>query len=421
MSKRNKYGLSVDIGTTNITFHLVRYRDKALINQLVLKNPQSEYGFDVLSRIRAARKSKAIRDRLVSMVRKTIERGIAGLLEESKIKPNKIADVAIVGNTVMHHFFFDLPTDSLISPPYLTPMKESILKPASELGLRIPSEAEVYSPPIVESFIGSDAIAVLFASGYLGTKEKSMVIDVGTNTEVSVITPEGIWIASAASGPAFEGMTIEHGMSGETGAIESVSIDPDTLKPTISILGDTQPRGICGTGAISLIASLTKTNLLLPRGSFNREKKSQWTSFDSNPAYYIVAPRSVTLTGNDIILTQLDIRLLQQSKAAIRAAIELLLVESESTPDEISNLFLTGIFGSNISIDDACNIGLLPYFSNVSLEQSRNGAIQGADLLLHNEYRVNLESIVQQINFVQLMDNEEFNKLFVESLPFFSK
>lgn len=421
MSKRKKYGITIDIGTTNIIIHLVRCSDNALVNQLLLKNPQVEYGADVISRIRSARKNKDAQRKLVLQIRNSIRKGIAGILEETRIKPITVSDVVIVGNTVMHHFFFDLPTDSLTVAPYTAVEKDSILKSASEVDLDILPNADVYSPPVIESFIGPDAIAVLFASGYLREQTRSMTIDVGTNTEVSVITPEGIWIASAASGPAFEGMAIECGMSGEIGAIESVRINPETYEPSLSIIDNNQSRGICGTGVISLIAALLESGLLLPRGSFNHAIQSQWTSFDSVPAYYIVAPQTSSSTGKEIILTQPDLRMLQQSKAAVRAATDLVLRKSVSNSDEINNLFLTGIFGSGLLVDDAYRIGMLPRFTNASVTQSRNGAIQGADMLLSAENRETAERISQQINYIELMDNEEFNQLFVESLPFSSK
>lgn len=419
--KRKKYGISVDIGTTNIIIHLVNLNDGKLADQLLLKNPQIEFGTDVLSRIKLARKDKRVREYLTLNIRQVVKREITDLLIDHDINATMVSDVVIVGNTVMHHLFFDLPTDSLTTPPYSATNKESILVSATDAGLTNLPNADVFSPPIVESFIGPDAIAVLVASKYYGTKKRCVTIDVGTNTEVSAITPEGIWIASAASGPAFEGTAIECGVNGEIGAIESVSIHPTTFEPTISVIGNALPHGICGTGAISLVASLLKAGLLLPRGSLNRETHSPWISFDSDYAYYIVAPKNTTSTGKEIVITQADLRVLQQSKAAIRAAIEIVVGKSGANPKEINELYMTGIFGSRLSIEDAYLIGMLPRFSNASILQVRNSAIHGADLLLNRENRLIVEDILQQLRYVELMENEEFNKLFIECLLFSSK
>lgn len=421
MAKSNKYGIAIDIGTTNVVFHLVNLKDGRVVNQLLMKNSQSKFGLDIISRIRFVSKSRSNREKIVLAIRDTINRGIVGLLEESHLESSTLSELVVVGNTVMHHLFFDLPTDSLLEPPFSPSSKAAIRTTTAVLGFASLPNTDVYSPPIIESFIGPDAIAVLLASGFLGKDTKSIVIDVGTNTEVSVISSDGIWIASAASGPAFEGMAIQNGIGGEMGAITAVSINPETFEPTLSILGDTQPRGICGTGSISLLASLLDAGLLLSRGSFNRSAKSRWTSFDSEISYYIVAPRSVSSTSSDIVITQPDIRMLQQSKAAIRSAIELVLKRSNTTLGEIHEILLTGVFGSSFSIKDANRIGILPTFPKAQIRQIRNGAVHGASLLLNKEKRAVVEKLALTINYVELMDNEEFDQLFVESLPFPSK
>jgi len=421
VSKRSKYGITVDIGTTNVVFHLVRLRDYSVVNQYFMKNPQIQFGADVISRIKLAQKSDDARKRLIFGIREAINRGIDGLLKEQRIGPHSVSDVVIVGNTVMHHLFFDLPTTSLLTPPYATETKGPVTGTAHEVALeRIPA-AQVYSPPIIGSFIGPDAVAVLLASSFLDREEIGMTIDVGTNTEVSVVTPNGVWIASAASGPAFESMTIQCGMEGERGAIKAVSINAKTFEPSLSIIDDTQPRGICGTGTISLLASLLETELLLPRGSLNRTVHSPWLSFDSDIAYFLVAPKDISSTGKDIVLSQPDVRMLQQSKAAIRATIDIVLQKSGLDSTEVKEVFLTGIFGSDLSIEDAYRIGLFPKFSNAKVIQSRNGAIRGADLLLSKTARQKIDKLVNIINHLEIMEDEEFNKLYLNALPFPSR
>ncbi len=421
MYHRRKYGVTVDIGTTNIVIHLVRLDDYHLVNQFLIKNPQLAYGLDIISRIKLAQELDGVREKLVHDIRVTINRSIDGMMKEKGIPPNTVSEVVIVGNTVMHHLFFDLPTDSLLIPPYVTDNRQSKIVPATIVGLDAIPNANVYSPPVVGSFIGPDAIAVLLASSFLDNKQRCMTIDIGTNTEVSIITQQGIWIASAASGPAFEGMAIQCGMGGERGAIKAVSINPQTFKPTLSIIDDTQPRGICGTGAVSLLASLLETGILLPRGSFNQEMQSEWTSFDSDIAHFVLDTGGRSIGRDDIILSQPDVRLLQQSKAAIRAVIDLLLQQSCTTPDNIDRIFLTGAFGSDLQLEDAYRIGLFPSFTNAKITQSRNGAIHGADLLLMLEHREKVEQLVKELQYVELMENDEFNELFTRSFEFPSR
>ncbi len=415
------YGIAVDIGTTNITIQLIKLDDHTVQNPILMRNPQGRYGSDIISRMRFSTIDPMNQKILVDLIRDEIEKGIKEVLQDGKIQPPRVSDISIVGNTVMHHLFFDLPLDSLLRPPFKATSKDALTIPAHEIGLEFLTQATCYSPPVVESFIGPDAVAVIIASNFLGMNEIRMTIDVGTNTEISIITPRGIWIASAASGPAFEGMATECGLGGEKGAINEVRIDSTTYQPTFSVIGNDRPRGLCGTGAVSAMASLLDTNLLLPRGSLNRDIKTKWLSLETNVAKYILVFGDTTATGKDIFIAQTDLRMLQQSKAAIRGAIELLLKRSGYSAKDITNIFLTGVFGSDLKIEDVYRIGMFPVFDNAKITQVRNGAVKGAGLLLTQKNRERVEKIVGEMNYIELSAEDEFKTFFLEFLPFPSK
>ncbi|MHA1613249.1 MAG: ASKHA domain-containing protein [Candidatus Thorarchaeota archaeon] len=421
MPEHSMYGIAVDIGTTNITIQLIKLDDHTVQNQILMRNPQGRYGADIISRMRFSTIDPMNQKILVDLIRDEIEKGIKEVLQEGKIKPPLVSDVSIVGNTVMHHLFFDLHLDSLLKPPFKATDKDAISIPAHEVGLDFLTQAMCYSPPVVESFIGPDAVAVLIASEFLEMKEIRMTIDVGTNTEISIITPRGIWIASAASGPAFEGMATECGLGGEKGAINEVRIDSTTYQPTFSVIGDVQPRGLCGTGAVSAMASLLATDLFLPRGSLNRDIKTKWLILDTDVPKYILAFGDTTATGKNIFIAQTDLRMLQQSKAAIRGAIELLLKRSGYSAKDITEILLTGVFGSDLKIKDVYRIGMFPVFDNAKITQVRNGAVRGAGLLLTLKNRERVEKIVDEINYIELSAETEFKTFFLEFLPFPSK
>lgn len=421
MSAQSKYGIAVDIGTTNITINLVNLPDNTRIGQLSLRNPQFPYGMDIISRISYTMRNPANQKILVDILRDAVKMGISGILQEHDLKPSDVSDVTIVGNTVMHHLFFDLSLESLTRPPFEATEKETILVDCSGVGLAFLNNAQCYSPPVVESFIGPDAIAVLISSGFLDNDEIRLAIDVGTNTEVSLVTPRGIWIASGASGPAFEGMTIECGIPGEIGAISKVEIEPKTYRPILSVIGDSKPRGICGTGALSVIASLLDTNLFYSRGSLDREVKTKWLSSEGNISKFILAFGNTTATGEDIYIAQTDLRMLQQSKAAIRTVIEMVLKHAGYTAEQIVEVLLTGVFGSDLEIEDTYRIGLFPKFEKAVIRQERNSAGEGASLLLHKENRDRVDQLVHDLNYIELTEEEEFRKLFFEFLPYPSK
>ena len=421
MLTQNKYGIAVDIGTTNITIVLVDLDNTRVLGQLSLRNPQHPYGADIISRIVYATKDSASQKILVDLVRDAVKMGIKGILHDNKIDSESVSVVSIVGNTVMHHLFFDLPLDSLKRVPYKATNKESILIDCSEVGLDFLEHARCYSPPIVESFIGPDAIAVLVASDYLDKKGIRLTIDVGTNTEISLITPRGIWIASGASGPAFEGMVTECGLVGEIGAISKVEIDPKSYEPTLTVIGDSRPRGICGTGTISVMSSLLETDLFLSRGSLNIGLKTKWLDLEGNSPKYILAFGDETATGKDIFVAQTDLRMLQQSKAAIRGVIETVLKRAKYVAADVVEILLTGVFGADLEFEDLYRIGMFPRFTHAVENQTPNSAVEGAALLLLEKNRERVEKLVNELHYIELTEDADFKALYLRFLPFPSK
>jgi len=103
------YGIAVDIGTTNITILLTDLDDNHFQKQLLLKNPQGRFGADIISRLGFSTKHPNNQKILVELIRDAVKRGIENILQEYDIKPSRVSDVVVVGNTVMHHLFFDLP------------------------------------------------------------------------------------------------------------------------------------------------------------------------------------------------------------------------------------------------------------------------------------------------------------------------
>ncbi|MHA1943965.1 MAG: ASKHA domain-containing protein, partial [Candidatus Thorarchaeota archaeon] len=395
MTTSESLGISVDIGTTNVTLHLIDIESFQILRELTIHNPQREFGEEIISRIDYARnRENALK--FTSSIRQAISYAIRSMLDDTHHDARSVVSVVIVGNTAMHHFFFDLPTDSLLKPPYAAEHKDAILISASDVDLPFDTKTICYSPSIIESYVGTDAVAMMIASGFPESKNTLVSIDVGTNTEIAILTDGRMWVTSAASGPAFEGMSIQCGMPGDSGAIHSVKIRESDLRPLYEVIGGGRPSGICGTGVVSAIASMLDTGILLPRGSFNRSISSPRIVLDSPIVHYIIATAEESSTDSSIVLTQPDVRMLQQSKAAIRGAFELLLKHAKMTPEDIHQLNLTGVFGSGLSYDATVRIGLLPVLPSADIQQISGGAIQGADLLHKEEYRQIAARIVSE-------------------------
>ena len=176
---------------------------------------------------------------------------------------------------------------------------------------------------------------------------------------------------------------------------------------------------ICGSGAISAVAALLDTGLLDTKGSLNRETQSMWVRREGSLVYYVVAPASQSATASPIYVSQVDLRMLQQSKAAIYAVLTLLLEKAELTSSHVERVFLTGAFGSGVDIKDAYRIGLLPEFTNATLQQMRGGAISGADAMLCSPAMRNvIEGLSRRIRCIEMGGNPEFEERYVKALPY---
>jgi len=253
----------------------------------------------------------------------------------------------------------------------------------------------------------------------MSSNEMTVVADVGTNTEIMIGHKGNLLITSAASGPAFEGMSLDCGMPADEGAIRAVQIDTTSHRPRVDIIGQGKPMGICGTGAVSVLGALLDSDLLNSEGSLVRHIESTWLPGHSEVVHYILVQPTDSGTGRPIYVSQIDIRMIQQSKAAIFAAIELLVDEANISPDDVERFLLTGAFGSDLNIDDAIKIGLFPHFQNARVDQIPGGASSGADMILLNpELRDAASEIAKNTDYVDLMDNSEFEFRFSKAQLF---
>ncbi|MHA1927744.1 MAG: ASKHA domain-containing protein [Candidatus Thorarchaeota archaeon] len=413
-----EFGVTIDIGTSRVTLHLVDITAKKVLAESSIDNPQLQFGLDVISRIHVSLESTDSLS-LTQTIRESVNNLLMQTLATADISPERVSSVVIVGNSVMHHFFFDLPLESLLNEPYLTTNKDSIETAAVDVGLALNETATCYSPPLVDSFIGNDAIAIILDADMHSNEEASLALDVGTNTEIVLSNNGSLWAASAASGPAFEGMTLECGMPAIDGAIKEVYIDPETYAPKIDTIGSISPIGICGTGAISTVASLLETGLVNNEGSFDRTISSKWITRVGSIIKYLLTAQSHLLGHSSISLSQPDVRLLQHSKASIRAAVEVLFRQSDCDIGTISKLYITGAFGSKAEIRDLTRIGMLPDLPNATVTQTFGGAIRGADqLLLQDSLRDLANDLAKAIKYIDLSTAEEYKILHVESMFF---
>jgi len=179
-----KFGLAIDIGTTNIKMAKVCLETGEVIAKYHTKNSQREFGRDVLSRIRYACEGK--KDNLTALVRQDIVNGMKELSMEENVP------VAIACNTTMM---------ALLCGDDVTGMQDFPFKPQR---LTLPLQPGVSIAPAAGAFIGGDVIAGL--SVLPATDAPFLFIDLGTNGEMVLHGPDATLAVAAAAGPAFEDM-----------------------------------------------------------------------------------------------------------------------------------------------------------------------------------------------------------------------
>jgi uncharacterized 2Fe-2S/4Fe-4S cluster protein (DUF4445 family) len=405
-----RYGIAIDLGTSVITGRLVDKTKVITLVESTTHNPQAIAGADVISRIYYQSRS-GYHPSLTELVRSVVNILVYDLASSQAIDPDDIDEIVLVGNSVMHHLFLGYTLESLLHAPFLLEQKGTFSAPAGEVGLHVCPKAEFYSPPLVESFIGNDLLAALVDTCYSSDCHGALVLDIGTNTEIAFVSDTGIVAASAASGPAFEGMSLECGVQAVPGAIVGCSIDKTSYRPTCTTVADEDPTGICGTGSVSLLAALVDSGILNEVGSFRRDIGSCWVDSGGSMTKYLL-----TEDGR-VFLTQQDVRMLQQSKASIRAAIEIVLEKSGAAPPAISRLVLTGAFGSGLDVRAAYRIGMLPALEHTNVVARKNSALEGATWLLYDEKaRSYAQNLAENITYIDLMLIEGYDETHVKHL-----
>ncbi len=410
-------GFAVDIGSTKLAGYLMDLSTGKMIAVSTVMNPQIPYGEDIISRIAVAIQSPEKQD----VLHKTLVEGVKHLLHDACVKagksPEEVYDIVLVGNTVMQHFVLGTDTYPLSRNPFMPEdMGHRNLKPHV---LNLSPNGRVHVPPLIAGFIGADCVAATLATGIHNTIELSFLMDIGTNTEIVVGKRDHMVACSCASGPAFEGAHINHGMRAASGAIEGVWISPESLEPRIKVIDDSRAVGICGSGLIDLLSEMLKTGIMdssgriIDRNSIPRIRKQDGVS------EYVVAWRRDTGIDSDIVITQLDVREPQKGKAAIFSGSRMLMKKMGVSPGDFKKIYMAGAFGTYINRESALNIGMIPEFSLQDIEQVGNAAGTGARMaLLSRKARREAQGIREKTDYIELATSKGYNKEYIDALMF---
>lgn len=436
------WGAAVDIGTTTVSLYLVDLLTGEVAAKAAEYNGQIKRGEDVISRIIYASKNNGLEE-LQALVVGTINALIERASQRAKINPLDIYKMTVAGNSTMIHLLLGLPPASIRLEPFITAINQPPPVRAGELGLNIHPQATVDCLPGVASYVGADITAGVVGSQMcvppsippIGGDERgglTLFLDVGTNGEM--VLGDGEWLISCAcsAGPAFEGAGVQDGMRATAGAIEEVWINNETLEPTYRVIPQpkleaqgkpTPPRGICGSGLISLLAEMFITDVIDKAGNLNfsppcqQDEKQGRIRQGAHGPEYVVAWADETEHGRDIVITKVDIDNLRRAKGAIYAGYTVLAESVGVDLAAVERMLIGGAFGQYINVEKAVQIGLLPDLPWEKFHFLGNTALQGALLaLLNRDYRAQVTEVAAKMTYLELSADNAFYEQFTSAL-----
>lgn len=404
-------GLAVDLGSTKIAGYLIDLETGKTLAAKGIMNPQISQGEDMITRINLAVRSPGGRTLMANLAREALVKLAQGLCSEMGARTADILEAVIVGNTAMHHLLLGLPVHQLARSPFVPAVRGDLNVKARAIGLDFAPGAYVYFPPNIAGFVGADHVAVLAATAEEWDHKNLIVIDIGTNTEISLICRGRITSVSCASGPAFEGYHIRDGLRASPGAIERIRLWGEGV--SYKTIDDAEPTGICGSGILDAVSQLYLAGVLDGGGRMLRGSHSRVVE-KSGRLEFILVPGDLNATVSEISITQKDVREVQLGKAAIAAALMILLERDGIS--EIDKIIIAGAFGSYIDISNALAMGMLPSLALTRFHQVGNAAGMGARLLLLSSVkRKETRELLSRITYLELAGTPEFSQAFTRA------
>jgi len=409
-------GLAVDIGTTKVAAYLVDLESDETLAAAGAMNPQIAYGEDVMSRIAYAMGGETQARKLQEVVIGGLNDLAHELCGQAGRDCAEIIEAVLVGNTCMHHLALGLPVAQLGLAPYVPALADSCDVKARDIGLRLAPGANVHLLPNIAGFVGADHVAMLLATelGKGAVTAPLLGLDIGTNTEVSLVVSGRLLSCSCASGPAFEGAHIHDGMRAAPGAIERVRLVDDRVE--YQTVDDAPPVGICGSGILDAVAELRRVGVLGESGAM-RAGSHPRVQETGGGGRFLLVPAGERGAPRDIVITRKDVNEIQLAKAAIRAGIEVLLGEAGLEAEQVKRVVVAGAFGTYLDVGSALALGMFPPLGRERFAQVGNAAGIGAKLaLVSRGCRERAEEIARRVEYVELTTHPRFVEAYMAAL-----
>jgi uncharacterized 2Fe-2S/4Fe-4S cluster protein (DUF4445 family) len=423
------YGIAVDIGSTTVAGHLCDLTSGEVLSSAGVMNPQIRFGEDLMSRVSYVMMNKGGEKELTFAIRNALNLLVVELAEKANVSADKILEIVMVGNPIMHHILLGIDPTPLGAAPFVLATDEATSGEAIELDIKLPN-ARFYVGPCIAGHVGADTAGAILSEGPHRGTDMQLLIDVGTNAEIVLGDNTRQFAASSPTGPAFEGAQLSCGQRATAGAIEKVRIDRATLEPRFKVIGiehwsdeqgfaeaaeETPITGVCGSGIIEVIAEMYLSGIISQDGVIQGSLVGATPRIigdDRTFSYVLYEHGDIRL-----LITQNDIRAIQLAKAALRAGIDL-LVEHAGSP-QVTDIRLAGAFGAHIDPTYAMVLGLVPDCPLPGVRSVGNAAGAGAvKALLSNSQRKEMEAAVRKVVKIETATEPRFQDLFVAAMAF---
>ncbi len=419
-----RHAIAFDLGTTTVVATLLDLETGTPVAVRSMLNLQQPFGADVITRVSTIMMDPAALDMLRARAHETLNGLAQEVCEAGGVDPAHVYEIAVAGNVTMTQIALGIDPEPLSMAPFTITSRRLPPARAADFGVRVHPRAPAVVFPALGAYVGGDIVAGLLATGLTRDRRIRLFIDVGTNSEIALGSIDRVVSTAAPAGPAFEAAQIRCGMRASDGAIEGVTIDDDAL--ALSVIGDCEPLGMCGSGLVDAVAELVKVGLIDRTGKFipDEDAAERWPALATR-LVKIGQERVFVLHWRDgdpaasVFLSQRDVRELQFAKASIATGWRILLGELGIEESDVTQVLLAGSFGSYLSAASAVRIGLVPKLALTRIVSAGNVAGEGAKMvLLSDRERAAADLIVDEVAYVELSGRTDFNDAFIDQLAF---
>ena len=408
-------GLAIDIGTTTVSAVITDLKTGRLLAKGSGGNGQIRYGADVINRIVEQGRSGGVERLQKAIVEETLQPLTRALCASAKVDADRILRCCVASNTTMNHLLLGVDADPVRMEPYIPTFFHWDGLKAGDIRFVANPDAKVVLAPNIGSYVGGDITAGTLTSRIWDKDEFSLFIDLGTNGEIVFGNRDFMMSCACSAGPAFEGGDISCGMRATDGAVEAVTIDRETLEPTLSIVGKEgqKPVGICGSGIIDVIAELYRTSAISAKGHFVRENRRILRD-EHGMGRYVLAFSNESDTGREIAITEVDIECFIRAKGAIFSAIHIMLSSLDMDVSVLEHIYVAGGIGSGINMENAVRIGMFPDVDRELFQYIGNSSLAGAyALVLSNAAEEKVHELASNMTYLELSTEPKYMEEFV--------